>query len=218
VFNIMSQSGDFNNGEPLWQGPKGEWVELPDFRKMLVFPFCCLAACITFPKVRGIPDGSQPLPESEKDALCTKLKGNWKLQPLQAANGGNSIQYTDVFVRDDVMILSGGMHNRTQYVGGHDTHHGTIQTAVSNPTIEQKIIPFRAPDGTLFVDNIGSILVRQSDDGGEVEFDNALGLKTLWQREWKRNGGQPLSVVASPEAPSLETMMGRDDGIEISKL
>lgn len=103
--------------------------------------------------------------------------------------------YTGMFVRGDTMVITGGTHNNRQYVGDHRS----ITTARAKTLQEQKIIPFRSPDGKLFVDNIGSFLVREDD--GEIEFDNALGLKLLLQQEWKRNGQSAPAAGGSVPGP-----------------
>jgi len=170
----------FNNGEPLFEPSLGEWPELYSFKKMFSelplliriclwwYPFYCITIChMQYEKVRGIPVGSVSLSQYEKDQLCQRLAGHWKIQPLQGLPF-RTVQYTDAMIRDDSIILTGGMHN-SPYGAFIDTQ-------------EQKIIPFRAPNGTLFVDNIGSILVRDSIDGGEIEMHSAKGIKLLLQR------------------------------------
>lgn len=115
-------------------------------------------------------------------------------------------------IRGDSMFISGGMHNQTQSVGGHNDNHSTVTTAVVNKAQEQKIIPFRGTDGTLFVDNIGSFIVRKEGDvigyegeDGEMEFNNGLGAKLFLQRGWKRSGlpnpNNAAPIVAGVVAP-----------------
>merc|ERR1712048_231988 len=160
---------------------------LPGFKGKLLRVFANV-------KVRGIPVGSVPLTPSEKQELLDKVQGHWKLQPLQGM-GTNTIKHTNAFVRNDTIILSGGEVTVSQgYQPQGYQHHRTTKKT----TTEQKIIPFRSPDGTIFVDNIGTILVRISEDNGELEFDNALGIKFLWQRGWKQNGLAPPTNTSTP--------------------
>jgi hypothetical protein len=203
-----------NKGEPLWS-EGGQWPQMPvpdEFKA-----FCCglCVPCLKgqLPFLRGIPAGSNPLPQAEKDALCARLAGHWQIQVLgtdpsaPAKNktmiAGNPMVYTDMEIRGDSMFISGGMHNQTQSVGGGSDSHGnhqhssTVTTAVVNKPQEQKIIPFRGTDGRLYVDNIGSFLEKDSD--GEVEFNNGLGAKMLLQRGWKRSG------LPNPNAVALVT-------------
>lgn len=188
-----------NEGKPLWS-ENGQWVKMPvpeAFKQ-----FCCglCVPCIAgqLPFLRGIPTGSTPLPQAEKDALCARMAGHWKIQQLGcdsaapkkniAAMSANSMVYTDMQIRGDSMFISGGMHNQTQSVGGGgtDDYSSQVTTAVVNKPQEQKIIPFRGPNGELYIDNIGSFIVGEED--GEMELNNGLGAKMLLQRGWKRSG------------------------------
>jgi len=211
----------YNDGEPLFEPTPGEWTEL-DISSMIQIPlfikicFWCpllvFKCCLPKPKVRGIPVGSAPLSKYEKEQLCQRLAGNWKIQPLQGLPSG-SVEYTDAMIRNDSIIMTGGMHNAM---------HDGQSYGVANTAQEQKIIPFRAPNGTLFVDNIGSILVRESIDGGEIEIDNAMGMKVLFQREWKRAGYPAPSGESGPvqatlsDSPFSQRMEGRIDDINIT--
>jgi hypothetical protein len=126
------------------------------------------------------------------------MAGHWKIQQLGcdsaapkkniAAMSANSMVYTDMQIRGDSMFISGGMHNQTQSVGGGgtDDYSSQVTTAVVNKPQEQKIIPFRGPNGELYIDNIGSFIVGEED--GEMELNNGLGAKMLLQRGWKRSG------------------------------
>jgi hypothetical protein len=101
------------------------------------------------------------------------------------------------------MFISGGMHNQTQSVGGHgdNNYSSQVTTAVVNKPQEQKIIPFRGTDGTLYIDNIGSFIVREEE--GEMELNNGLGAKMLLQRGWKRSGLPNPNAVPVNAVPMM---------------
>ena len=177
----------FNGGKPLYCGPNGEKV-LPS--ELSGLKGCCWTLNTGGVKYRGLPRDAVELQGSAREEFLNNLKGYWKLQPLSGA-GRNTITYTDVFVEGDKVILTGGMHNTTQYVGGNynSTAGRYITTAVANPAQEQKIIPFRsAARGTTYMDNIGSMITRVAPDGSEIEISNALCMKAKWVRPWKLNG------------------------------
>ena len=145
--------------------------------------------------LRGIPTGSVALSADEKIELCAKLKGHWKIQAPhkdfigrlkgdwdpKSPNKGKAMTlvrtYTDVEVKGDVITISGGMVTAMDETDG------------ANLTQSQKIIPFRGSDGTIYIDNIGSLISREEE--GEIEINNSFGVISLWQRGWKRDGGAP---------------------------
>ena len=72
-----------NEGKPVWS-KDGQWVRMPvpeAFKQ-----FCCglCVPCIAgqLPFLRGIPTGSIALSQAEKDALCVRMAGHWKIQQL----------------------------------------------------------------------------------------------------------------------------------------
>lgn len=146
------------------------------------------------PKVRGIATGAQPLSEAEKAQLLKDLEGNWKIVSLESTTSGQMI-YTDAMVRDDYYIISGGMHNETRHVGKYDSGaHRNITTSVANATQKQTFHFFKDSAGTIYTDFAGSMISKMDFAGGEVELDNALGGKLLWQRLWKQQGLAPLQA------------------------
>lgn len=169
------------------------FTDVPFSQKMPMPPQvpCCMRCCVPMPKVRGIPTGSRPFDDGEKADMLQKLDGNWKIVPLQA--GGN-VAFTDAMVRNEQMILTGGMTNRR---GGRNT--GT--RAVANQTQVQGFHFFRGPDGSVYTDFLGTVITKLDVEGGEVEFDNALGMKLLFQRPWKQMG---------LAAPSQQVMSGAE--------
>ena len=137
-----------NDGAPLWS-EDGEWLQTKQFN--LCCRACvCLCACTNIqakvPWMRGIPSGSDPLSQADKDALCAKMAGHWHIQPLgcdtsapesnQKMLAANTVVYTDMEVRGDSLYISGGMHNSTQQVGSNTNgnHSQSVTTAVANTT------------------------------------------------------------------------------------
>eukprot|EP00961_Rhodomonas_salina_P216530 2924929-Rhodomonas_salina.3 len=171
--------------------------------------FCCLynaspqfKQAFEVPKnhgmVRGLPVGSVRLSEQEQSQFLSRWSGNWKIQPLQAGKG---LEYTDAFINGDTLILSGGFHNARR-------HKRTA--AVANTPQEQKLMLFRAPNGDLYVDNIGSKFIDEVD--GQMTFDTAFETRDLYQREWKRMGlagpGAPVAVSNISEQPPAYAASG----------
>jgi hypothetical protein len=214
----MSTSGVFNKGEPLYAGPNGQKVMLPEYKYLYCFAILnpCVWCMISKLKVRGLPRDAVPLGESEKQRLLAKLQGYWKVQPISVGGYYNSFTYTDVHVEGDKMIFSGGMHNQTftshsPHSSGH--HHHTTTHAVANRPQEQRILPFRGSDGTLYVDNVGSILVREEADNSEIEINNCMDMKLKLVRGWKMEGR------SNPNGGNaVSTSNGTSVADEISKL
>ena len=169
------------------------WCDVP-FEKEMPLPasvtsnpcFCCLKGMMQVPKVRGIPTGSVALPEQEAKDLQAQLQGNWKIVPLQALNA-RSVVYEEVLVRDDYYIMQGG--TRQQRVKRGDHWH--TQTVPNTPSPPQKLKFMRGPAQEIYCDWAGSMITKMDIAGGEMEFNNALGISTLWQRGWKKDGYGP---------------------------
>jgi hypothetical protein len=187
----------------------GAWVRVPVPSNTPCCVRCIIAAQMPF--WRGIPVGSIPLPEAEKNALCAKMAGHWQVQQLGFDASSPAINrnmfvhnYTDIEIRGDTMFTSGGMHNvQTEY----------SEISVSNATAEIPITPFRGTDGRLYLDSIGSFIKREDD--GEMEIHHAGGHKMLLQRGWKRSGtanpnsAAPIAqgvAVAAAHAPGAIQM------------
>lgn len=139
---------------------------------------CCQAGGLaSAPKVRGIPNGSTPMPEEEEKDLLKKLEGNWHIQVLEKMPKGDGkyrIQdpvYDQVMVQDNFYVLSGG------------TRIGL--------TMKELFHFYQGPKQEIYCDYIGSQLVKMDFEGGEVEVKNGLGERLLWQRTWKKDGSPP---------------------------
>ncbi len=132
--------------------------------------FCC---CIPMFKVSGIPEGTPRVPEDEAKAILARWQGRYKIVSLSSPPGikGNVVSFTDVHVKGDILEISGG----TRMI---HTQHGTIH--VPNQPQKQRVSLWRGADGVLYIDNIGSKLVRESPT--QLEMKNALGFGLRWDR------------------------------------
>ena len=166
--------------EPVWsEEPFTKPVPRDPRIKRNVCRDCCQAGgCLgSAPKVRGIPNGSTPMPEEEEKDLLKKLEGNWHIQVLEKMpkrDGKYRIQdpvYDQVMVQDNFYVLSGG------------TRIGF--------TMKQFFHFYQGPKQEIYCDYIGSQLVKMDFEGGEVEVKNGLGERLLWQRTWKKDGSPP---------------------------
>ncbi|KAJ1629407.1 hypothetical protein T492DRAFT_840831 [Pavlovales sp. CCMP2436] len=111
----------------------------------------------------GIPEGSLPVPAEEGEAIMARWKGLWKVTPMDSP----TIVYTDATFFEDKVTLSGGVHNQI--------------VAVANTPAVSKLYLFRAPDGTLFMDNLGTMVVSESPS--ELVYATAVrGARSLLTR------------------------------------
>mmetsp|Transcript_22767 Transcript_22767/g.35661 ORF Transcript_22767/g.35661 Transcript_22767/m.35661 type:complete len:220 (-) Transcript_22767:167-826(-) len=179
------------------------------FSKKYPFPgiLGLCSCCLPIPFVRGIPSSATRLSDVEVNEIVQKIQGHWYIQPLEAAKGINNVQFTDVEVTGTRMIISGGVHNTTHRHGNH--RH---RSAVANRTQEQSLgMMHRGPDGVLYVDFSGSIMEDFDPEGGEVTFNNSLGMRLKFVRGWKRDG-LPPPTTTSTAPPVVPVSMGGSDG------
>ena len=132
--------------------------------------YCC---CIPIFKVSGIPEGTPRVPKDEEKAILARWQGRYKIVSLSSPPGikGDVVSFTDVHVKGDILEISGG----TRMI---HTQHGTIH--VPNQPQKQRVSLWRGADGVLYIDNIGSKLVRESPT--QLEMKNALGFGLRWDR------------------------------------
>eukprot|EP00929_Paragymnodinium_shiwhaense_P076772 TRINITY_DN39520_c0_g1_i1.p1 TRINITY_DN39520_c0_g1~~TRINITY_DN39520_c0_g1_i1.p1 ORF type:complete len:253 (+),score=52.14 TRINITY_DN39520_c0_g1_i1:115-873(+) len=192
-------------------------LPLGDMPPALCLALCCVAPCMwecmkrtQAPFVRGIPFGSIECNDDDEEVvkMLNDLAGNWKIVPLEQG-GARTVQFTDVLVRDKQYILTGGMRNTTQHVGDHRK----VRTAVANQTQVNNFHFFRAPNGQLYLDYIGSKISKLDAEGGEVELENGIsrqqgasaGMKLLWQRGWKADGHPAPSAAPGQQVMGAET-------------
>lgn len=183
-------------------------MDVPEWQ----LPFCCRLCCEA-PQVRGLPLESTPLSAFDKNILTKQLQGHWNIKPMSHRCTGimtEIIAYTTVVVSGDKIIISGGSRS-------HTSSDGTTYQVANQPQ-EYRIIPFRGPDGTLYLDNAGTILVRFSHDMGEVLLDNAIGLQLVWQRQWKADKleAPPMTLQKSwwngAVKPPIQAIVDRGSG------
>ena len=145
----------YNNGEP---APPG-WG--PTFNCMKLFT------------VTGIPEGTPKVPKDEEKAILARWQGRYKIVSLSSPPGitGNVVSFTDAHIQGDILTISGG---------GREIHtpHGIIK--MPNQPQKQRVSLWRGADGVLYIDNIGSKLVRESPT--QLEMKNALGFGLRWDR------------------------------------
>lgn len=179
MYDRILKSKSSKNGKPVYAGRNGKKVFIPEVIPYLVSTAICMPflICIHWSrKVRGLPRDAVPLIEMEKQQLLETFQGHWKIQELSGERNRWAPGFTDVYVNGDKMIFSGGMYNRGQY------------GAAINENMEQRIIPFQGGDGRIYIDNIGTILVREQADNSEIELDSALDSKLKFVRKWKMEG------------------------------
>jgi hypothetical protein len=116
------------------------------------------------PHVPGVPEGSKPISEEEKQKIIARWEGQWDVQPLppMAVKGYNKkfyIKYKTAHFDDENIYLSGGMHRETQVTKSTGSMasglftsaqvNGTTKTTVDAVNEGQcsKLIFFRSPDG-----------------------------------------------------------------------
>lgn len=116
------------------------------------------------PYCKGVPEGSKPISEEEKQEILKRWEGQWDIQPLprMAVKGHNSkfyIEYTTAHFDDENVILSGGTSKETRTASSKGTvSAGLFDTANTKSTTKytvdapnegqvNKLIFLRSPDG-----------------------------------------------------------------------
>ena len=132
--------------------------------------YCC---CIPIFKVSGIPEGTPRVPKDEGKAILARWQGRYKIVSLSSPPGlkGDTVSFTDAHISGDILEVSGG----TRMI---HTQHGTIH--VPNQPQKQRVSLWRGADDVLYIDNLGSKLVRESPN--EIEIMNAMGFGLMWRR------------------------------------
>ena len=122
--------------------------------------------CIKLFKVSGIPEGTPRVPKDEEKAILARWQGRYKIVSLSSPPGlkGDTVSFTDAHISGDILEVSGG----TRMI---HTQHGTIH--VPNQPQKQRVSLWRGADDVLYIDNLGSKLVRESPN--EIEIMNAMG-------------------------------------------
>ena len=129
--------------------------------------------CIKLFTVTGIPEGTPKVPKDEEKAILARWQGRYKIVSLSSPPGitGNVVSFTDAHIQGDILEISGG----TRMI---HTQHGIMN--MPNQPQKQRVSLWRGADDVLYIDNIGSKLVRESPT--QLEIKNALGFGLRWDR------------------------------------
>lgn len=190
----MAKTSYFNNGKPQVALPNKQMqpVVVSDRDKPLCWD--CLwkplvICCGFIPYVTGVPEDCKPLPQDEVEAIQNRWDGEWKIQPLppMAVTGRNAkfyIQHTTAHIDGDSIIVSGGFHyeNQTSRTSGSvgGPFNSTPMSATTSTMVQaqnegtfSKLIFSRSPEGTLYIDNVGSYVI--SEETGKIKIMTAFG-------------------------------------------
>ena len=163
--------------------------------------------CIKLFKVSGIPEGTPRVPKDEEKAILARWQGRYKIVSLSSPPGitGNVVSFTDAHIQGDILEISGG----TRMI---HTPHGIIN--MPNQPQKQRLSLWRGADGVLYIDNIGSKLVRESPT--QLEMKNALGFGLRWDRvapapmqmERGEESSAPTKWASRPTSPGGQGVAG----------
>ncbi len=124
-----------------------------NFSNLFQMPYC-----------QGVPEGSKPIREEEKQEILKRWEGQWDIQPLprMAVKGPNAkfyVEYTTAHFDDENVIFSGGTSKETRTATSKGTvSAGLFDTANTRSTtkytvdapnegVVTKLIFLRSPDG-----------------------------------------------------------------------
>jgi len=150
--------------------------------------FCGCVYYQTYGQMRGLPKDAVPIHSPEKEEILGELAGHWQIVPVSAPSrptiqfvttrGGNprNIAFSTAYVTGSMLTLSGGPRGRTQ---------------------SQSLFLSRTPNGTLWLDKLGSYVEVWDKANGELHINNALGMRLMWRRQ----GTQQQVIIQQPVAP-----------------
>ena len=148
----------------------------------------CCGICPIGAKFSGIPEGTPRVPPQEEQEILARWRGHWKLTMLSTGNiGGNIVAFTDGYIDGNILGLSGGMHNTTEYIDDGRA----LQVATANAPQRQRLSLWRGADHVLYVDNTGSRL--DSESPIELRLTNSIGFGIAMTRP----AGQSIPVVTA---------------------
>lgn len=226
----MTKTTTFNDLKPQWQRDdhKMQPIILSNADKPACWDCCwkdLVDCCGLMPYVTGVPSGSVSLSTEEKNAILRRWAGYWKVAPvppmsLKGHNAKFYIQYTDAYLNGDTMTLWGGTHEGVRSTTGTLKSTGrplepqskakvslATEASIANEGQVNKLVLFRAPDGTLYLDNIGTFLVRE--EAGELEMQTAMGWKICFFRDPAAQAVAQASVAASKMMDRGEDVPGK---------
>jgi hypothetical protein len=176
-FGLLCQCCDLDKVRPFWS----------EFYASLGF----------IPYVPGIPSGSVELTSHEKNEILLRWAGNWSIVPIptnsikDARNAPFFVAYESAHINNDTITLSGGTHGETMksttkadddWFGFDTWTTKTKNVPVRNEPKESKILLYRGPNGTLYIDNIGSYILAEEPQA-RIEIQWAMGWKTILFRD-----------------------------------
>jgi len=143
--------------------------------------FCGCVYYQTYGRMRGLPKDAEPIHSPEKEEILGELAGHWQIVPVSAPGSGvtiglRNVAFSQVFVTGDMLTLSGGPRGRTQ---------------------SQSIFLSRTPNGTLWLDKLGSYVEVWDKAKGEIHINNAMGMRLMWRRQ----GVQQPVIIQQPVVP-----------------
>jgi len=144
----------------------------------IVFIVVCLRL-----QCRGLPKDAVPVPPQERDEILRDLAGQWDIIPTSAQTitvGLRQVAYSKAFVSGDRVTLSGGPRGRVQ---------------------SQRIYLSRTPDGTLYLDNLGSLVSKWDKAANEIHINNAMNMQLIWRRPGGYLANAPAGNIHQPVAP-----------------
>eukprot|EP01083_Nonionella_stella_P064853 169425_1 len=208
----MGKTTFFNNGKPQIEKSDGKMqpIIVSDGACWDCFWAPCIDMCGLMPYVSGVPAGSKPISDEEKQEILNRWEGQWDVQPLprMAVKGPSAkfyVEYTAAYFDDENIILSGGTSQDTRTAKSKGSvSTGVFTSAQMNATTKYKVdapnegqvnklIFLRSPDGSLFIDNVGTRLV--SEEPGKLKFKTAAGWPMVLRRD---------VVPQAPEAANMQ--------------
>eukprot|EP00092_Neocalanus_flemingeri_P100538 GFUD01128426.1.p1 GENE.GFUD01128426.1~~GFUD01128426.1.p1 ORF type:complete len:209 (-),score=44.05 GFUD01128426.1:28-627(-) len=135
---------------------------------------CCCALGYLYCVILKTPSDARMLSKEEARPFIEKMQGHWEVVPTEMPSGHNvqenSIAFKEVVITGSVMTFSGGPNRQTQI---------------------QQLSIHQTPEGTLYLDDKGTVCTQFSPEIGMIRAKNALG----YGMELKRQG---LAVTSQP--------------------
>jgi len=152
-----------------------------------------MGACLIGGKgLPGVPDDAEPVEGRELDEILHQIQGEWRIIPIrdkQPSSKGVVYQsqfrtkeeaYGRAVVKGDVVVLSSPILFQGRPL----------------PAQEQALDFYRDGEGTLYIDEHGSIVTKFAPQRGVLEIENYLGQLMEWRRPPGFGGGASATGVA----------------------
>jgi len=178
-----------------------------------MFSFICLIIRQQAKRVKAmqalmkLPDDAVSLPTSEARTRMEEMLGEWRIVPLAAGNarfGFHTAAFQTAYVEaGNAPGLEGVDLGKVTLSGGYGRGRKGRMRALQPQT--QPIRFSRTPDGTLYVDSLGTKVERWAAPQGEITFHSALGLRFAWRRDaGGLPGAPPLSVAQEQQMQPMQ--------------